>query len=133
VTKVGRAFAIANVVMFFLFLVCVALQYNDPDPYFWMPMYGAAALACWLFWKSRPHRLVCVLVGIVALVWALTIAPHVVGKVRFMDMFAAWKAMTPESEEAREMGGLLIVSGWMIVIGIGGGITKGRTALKRES
>jgi hypothetical protein len=30
----------ANVVMFFVFVAFAAVQYNDPDPYWWMPMYG---------------------------------------------------------------------------------------------
>jgi len=116
----ARAVAVANVVMFFLFLVCVALQYNDPDPYIWMPMYGAAALACWLRWRGRAHRVVSLLVGLVALAWALANWSDVVGRVPFTDMFAAWKAMTPESEVAREFGGLMIIAAWMLVLVVGG-------------
>jgi len=105
-----------NVAMLFLFLAFVALQYNDPDPLVWMPMYGAAALACWLRWRSRPHRLVAGLVGLVALVWAGILAPGVVGQVSFADMFSSFKMISQLVEQEREMFGLLLVSGWMGIL-----------------
>lgn len=30
----------------FLFVVFAAVQYNDPDPQVWVPIYGFAAMAC---------------------------------------------------------------------------------------
>jgi len=33
-------------------------------------------------------------------------------------MFETWKMTNPVIEEAREMCGLLIVAGWMVVLGI---------------
>ena len=43
-----------------LFILFAALQYNDPDPQVWVPIYGFAAMACimafarvgqpWFFW-----------------------------------------------------------------------------------
>lgn len=32
--------------MIFLFLVSAALQYNDPDPYVWMPLYLYGVFTC---------------------------------------------------------------------------------------
>jgi hypothetical protein len=106
----------ANVAMFFVFLAFVAVQYNDPDPYLWMPMYGAAALACWLRWRSRSHRGIAGLLGIVALVWALFLAPDVVGRVSFSEMFSSFRMISQLVEEEREMFGLLIVAGWMGIL-----------------
>lgn len=34
----------------FIFVSFVAVQYNDPDPEVWMPIYGLAAAVC--FWKA---------------------------------------------------------------------------------
>jgi hypothetical protein len=43
-----------------LFVIFAAVQYNDPDPQIWVPIYGFAAMACvmaytriarsWFFW-----------------------------------------------------------------------------------
>jgi hypothetical protein len=32
-----------------LFLVAALLQYNDPDPWLWAPLYGVAAYCCYRF------------------------------------------------------------------------------------
>lgn len=106
----------ANIVMFFVFLAFGAVQYNDPDPYLWVPMYGAAALACWLRWRARPYRVVAAVVGLVAVVWAGIIAPDVIGRVSFSDMFTSFKMMSILVEQEREMFGLLIIAGWMGIL-----------------
>jgi Transmembrane family 220, helix len=56
------------------------------------------------------------LVGAVALIWALSISPHVIGKTTFADMFQSFHMINEVVEEAREMGGLLIVALWMAVL-----------------
>ena len=106
----------ANTAMFFVFLAFVAVQYNDPDPYFWMPMYGAAALACWRAWRGKSVLFLARTVGLVALVWAGFLAPEVVGKVSFSEMFSSFHMISVLVEEEREMFGLLIVAGWMGVV-----------------
>jgi hypothetical protein len=108
----------ANVLLLLLFIFSVAVQYNDPDPVRWMTIYGLAgvasglALAGWTrWWFAAP-------VGAVAFVWGLTIAPRILGKVRFTSMFSAWEMENVGIEEAREMYGLFIVAGWMAAITI---------------
>ena len=39
-------FKIFNLVFAVLFLICAGLQWNDPDPYLWMPLYLLSALSC---------------------------------------------------------------------------------------
>ena len=56
------------------------------------------------------------LAGLVALVWALTILPDVLGNVSIGDMFSSWHMITILVEEEREMFGLLIVATWMGVL-----------------
>ena len=38
---------IFNIVFSVLFVLFAALQYNDPDPYIWMPIYLYTAILCW--------------------------------------------------------------------------------------
>ena len=116
----------ANILMLLMFLFSVAVQYNDPDPYVWMPVYGAAALMCGLELRGRLKWWYPTLVAVGTLVWAATIAPHVLGQVPFLDMFSAWEMKNTGIEESREMYGLLIVTVWMIVLAI-----ANRTSTKR--
>jgi hypothetical protein len=44
---------IINIIFIVLFLFFAALQYNDPDPYVWMPIYLYAALLCLLFTMNK--------------------------------------------------------------------------------
>src|SRR4029079_15379496 len=66
---------IANYVMIPLFLMCVVVQYNDPDPIRWMLIYGAALICCILFAMRELPKLLPLVVAVVALVWAATIPP----------------------------------------------------------
>jgi transmembrane protein TMEM220 len=116
---------VANWVMVAAFLFSVAVQYNDPDPIRWMLVYGLAALACVLKLRGRSWYFPAAL-GAVALVWAASIAPRVIGKTTFGAMFQSFEMINSVVEEAREMGGLLIVAAWMGVLVL---VTKyGRTA-----
>ncbi len=106
----------AAAVMGLLFLLAVAVQYNDPDPLQWMAIYGAAALACLLAVRGRLPRWLPAVVGVIALGWAAALAPRVVGQVAPGDLFREAGMATLAIEEAREMLGLLIVAGWMLVL-----------------
>jgi len=103
-----------------LFLFAGAVQYNDPDPLRWMAIYGLAALACLLSLAGRLPRLVPVAVGLGALAWAGILAPGVVGRVSVTELFQSYAMMSETVEEAREMGGLLIVAVWMGLLALVG-------------
>jgi hypothetical protein len=103
-----------------VFLVAAALQYNDPDPLRWVAVYGLAALACLLALAGRLPRPAPALVGVAALAWAAVIAPGVVGRVSLGDLFESYAMKSEPVEEAREMGGLLIVAAWMGVLALAG-------------
>lgn len=109
----------ANALMLLAFLFSVVVQYNDPDPIRWMAIYGAAAAVCGFELRRRTRSLYPSLVALIALVWAATIAPRVIGKVPFADMFASFEMKNAGVEESREMYGLLIVVGWMVAVGVG--------------
>lgn len=103
-----------------LFLFAAAVQYNDPDPLRWMAVYGLAALACVLSLRRRLFRLVPVLVGLGAVAWAGTLAPSVIGRVSVEELFQSYGMLSETVEEAREMGGLLIVAVWMGLLALVG-------------
>jgi hypothetical protein len=83
-----------------------------------MLIYGLAGVGCCLVLAGRARWWFAAPVGAVALVWGFTIAPRVLGKVRFGSMFSAWEMENVGIEEAREMYGLFIVAGWMAAITI---------------
>jgi hypothetical protein len=99
-----------------LFVFSVIVQYNDPDPLVWMSIYGLAAGACVYAYRRPAHWLWPGGLALVSGVWAATIAPRVLGRVAFRELFEAWEMKDLRVEEAREMGGLLIVAVWMLVL-----------------
>ncbi|WP_315815735.1 transmembrane 220 family protein [Paraflavitalea speifideaquila] len=44
---------ILNLFFCLLFVISAALQYNDPDPYVWVPIYSYGAVLCWLAFRGR--------------------------------------------------------------------------------
>ena len=112
---VGRAL---DGVMVLLFLLSAAVQYNDPDPIQWMAIYLACAVVSGVSAAGRANWRGAAAVGVVALAWALTIAPRVVGTPGF-PTFEFGEGMKSELiEETREFFGLLIGAGWMVVVAV---------------
>jgi hypothetical protein len=98
-----------------VFLFSALMQYNDPDPVRWVALYGAASLASVLALWGRGSWLLPAAVALAAVAWAATIAPHL-GGVRIPDLFAEFEMKDEGVERAREVGGLLIVAVWMLVL-----------------
>jgi hypothetical protein len=101
-------------IMLLLFAFSVVVQVNDPDPLRWIAIYGAAAVACLI--GKQLHWTVPVAIGLVALAWAITLAPNVIGMVPFREMFREFEMKNRGVEESREMYGLVLVAGWMAVL-----------------
>jgi transmembrane protein TMEM220 len=114
--RVNAAWKVADALLLLMFVFSVAVQVNDPDPIRWMAIYGAAALACLLSLMGRLPWWFAVLTGVIALAWAATIAPRVIGQVPFMDMFAEFEMKDIGVEESREMYGLILIGGWMAIL-----------------
>ena len=106
----------ATIVFAVLFLLGAAVQYNDPDPLRWILIYLAAAGTSSLAAFRSVPRSVPVAVGIVALAWAATLAPEIVGRGDFFAMFRGWEMASVDIEESREFYGLLIIAFWMAVL-----------------
>ena len=115
----GRLWTLANGIMLAMFLLSVAVQYNDPDPLVWMGIYGAAALVCGLEIARRAPRWMAPAVALVALAWAASIYSRA-RDVPIASLFAQWEMRDLHVEEAREMYGLAIVAAWMIAVAIAG-------------
>ena len=108
---------IASGVMAVLFVICVALQYNDPDPVQWMAIYGAAAIVSTIHaWRGRVPVAIPLIVTVAAVVWGVYIATHIHGRFQWHHLAETMHAGTPQIEESRESLGLFIVAAWMIVV-----------------
>jgi drug/metabolite transporter (DMT)-like permease len=112
-----------NIGMTIIFLLCAAVQYNDPDPLQWMTIYGVAAGACVLALRGRLSVLAAALIAAVALTWAAALAPGVAGRSNVALL----------AEEGRETLGLLIVGLWMIVLVIAIRKPQGREHAKKPA
>lgn len=118
VSRASRAWRAADAVMLLLFTFGAAVQFNDPDPVRWIAVYGLAAIACLLSLVNRLHWAFPALLCVATLVWSAALAPHVVGRVPFGDMFGAFEMKNVRIEESREMYGLLIIAAWMAVVAV---------------
>jgi hypothetical protein len=110
----GPVWRVADGLFLLLFAFSVVVQVNDPDPLPWIAIYSAAALACLV--SGQLHWIFPAGVGLVALAWAATLAPGVIGTVPFLAMFEEFEMKNIGVEESREMYGLLLVAGWMAVL-----------------
>lgn len=116
--RTARLWAAGDALLLVAFVFSVVVQTNDPDPIWWVLVYGLAALACLLALLRRGHWAFPAAVAVAALSWAAGIAPRVMGRVPFGDMFGAFEMESLAVEESREMYGLLIVAGWMAVLAV---------------
>lgn len=116
--KPGAVWTAANGVMLLVFVGSALVQLNDPDPSAWVAVYAAAAILCGLELTGRLRATYPALLAMTALVWAATIAPRVIGRVPFGDMFAEFEMRDVGVEESREMYGLVILAVWMAVLAL---------------
>jgi hypothetical protein len=113
------AFRILSGFMAALFAFAVVVQYNDPDPFTWMAVYGAACVISVMVARRGTIPLLAVLVlGGLAVVWSLALLAGVPSPDTFASMFDAWEMKSAPIEEAREASGLAIVAAWMVVLAI---------------
>lgn len=118
-SKAGTpVFGVVNVAMAILFLVAAALQYNDLDPLRWAALYTAAFAACLIPSRIGFGWAVAAVVGGVALVWAVVLAPKTLPTLALKHLFESMKAETPAIERSRELLGLLLIAAWMGTLAI---------------
>lgn len=112
----SKPLTILNYLMLIAFLLSVIVQYNDPDPILWMVIYGIATVICLLAALGRLNWGIPAVMALATLGGALFLAPRVIGKVAFWEIFESMQMKTIAVEYAREMGGLLIIAVWMVVL-----------------
>jgi len=106
---------IFNIFFCFTFIVFAALQYNDPDPYVWMPIYLYAAALCALAARNRFYPKaywVGISVYTVYAIYKFFCRDGVLDWIRFhngQNIAETMKANTPWVEETREFFGLVIL------------------------
>lgn len=106
---------IFNILFCILFLISAALQYNDDDPYIWIPIYLYGAWICYMAIKNRylPWAYVLGIIGYSGFAIYYLIFKHGVldwfQHHHTSDLVQSMKADKPWIEETREVGGLLIL------------------------
>jgi hypothetical protein len=106
---------ILNLILSILFVLFAALQYNDPDPYIWIPIYGYAAVLCFLAFRGRPNKTALLTGILICMAYAVYLFLDKDGVLSWVrehqaeSLVQTMKATKPWIEESREFGGLLIV------------------------
>jgi len=103
-----------DAVMTALFVLAIVVQYNDPDPLYWMALYTPAALLSGLALAGRFRRgstvLACAVYVVLALYWSpalLQAAP---------ESFTNWHMGSVADEEVREASGIALCALWTGVL-----------------
>ena len=107
---------VLNLVFLVAFVMSAAVQYNDPDTLVWVVIYLAAAGMCVLQYRHTGRRWLPPALLIIALAWIATLLPSIVGQVSLKEVFASISMATEAVEEAREIGGLVLVALWAGVL-----------------
>jgi hypothetical protein len=107
---------VLNAIFLIIYLLCAAVQYNDPDAILWISLYLAAAVMCIIEFRLEPPRWPPRVLAVVSVVWIGTLLPSIVGQVSVEDIFASIAMRTNAVEQAREIGGLLLVGLWAGVL-----------------
>ena len=121
---------VLSAAMTLLFVAWAVFQYNDPDPFLWILVYGLAALASILFLVNRLPVAFPVGFIIIGVIWAIVL----LSQAEYLELSVAieqckeemssivaicsWIPQKLMSERWREMGGLFFVSFWMAILAI---------------
>ena len=106
---------IFNLVSSMLFVICAALQYNDPDPWLWMPLYLYSASICWMAFRGRFYPMACMAGATVYGLYAIYLFFTEDGVSDWLfkhdaaNIAGSMKAATPWIEDTREFFGLCIM------------------------
>jgi Transmembrane family 220, helix len=101
---------IVNIILCIIFLLFLGVQYNDPDPHLWMPIYGFVAWMCALA-ALKKYNKILILTGLGILsVYTLTYVPDFIVwiKMGMPNIVETMKAEKSYIELTREFGGLVV-------------------------
>lgn len=93
--------------VFFLFAI---VQWNDPDPWKWIILYSIIAILIVLYQLGFKTKSIFGIVALLFLGYGLYLSPSVFAWIQngMPSLMQEMKAETPEIENMRELGGVLI-------------------------
>jgi hypothetical protein len=106
---------VLNLLFIALFLFSAVVQYNDPDPYLWMPIYLYGAALCFLALRKK-YNIALYIIGLVT--YSGLAIYHFVGDTGVLAWMTSYgaesltqsmKATKPWIEETREFLGLILL------------------------
>jgi Transmembrane family 220, helix len=101
---------IINIILTLIFLLFAGWQYNDPDPYIWIPIYLFVAVVCGMA-AYKNYATWLTLGGLIVLgIYTLTYVPAFIEWIQMgmPSIVETMKAEKPYVELTREFGGLFI-------------------------
>ncbi len=106
---------IFNIVFCTLFIISAALQYNDPDPYLWIPIYLNGAILCYFASQKRYYPIAYLTSMGLYMIYGLYLFFDKYGVLSWIqdhnaeNIAGSMKASAPWIEETREFFGLWIL------------------------
>ena len=125
-----------NIFFSVVFILFAVVQYNDPDPYLWMPLYLLSALSCAYAFKDISAKRLNIFNIAVYLPYAVYNFVTTDGvfswatEHHFDSLTQSMMASTPWIENTREFGGLFIM---LVVCGINLYVSKQRVSDENSS
>jgi hypothetical protein len=104
-----------NIIFCVLFIVSAGLQYNDPDPYIWIPIYLIGAAISFQAFRVTYYPVFTLLLSALFIIYDLYLFFDKFGVLSWLNehnaenIAASMKASAPWIEETREFFGLLIL------------------------
>lgn len=106
---------IFNLIFCLLFIISAGLQYNDPDPYLWIPIYLIGAFISFKAYLGEYFPSLSLYVSALFLIYGIYLFFDKYGVLSWIfehnaeNIAGSMKASTPWIEETREFFGLLIL------------------------
>lgn len=110
----SKTFTFSCWLLAFIFVLFAALQYNDPDPYLWIPLYMFEAILCIAIIFKPVNKILLIGTCIAYLAGSYYLFPE-----KYQGVEMPMNERVPEIEEARESLGLLIcaiASLWLLFL-----------------
>ena len=111
-----------NIFFSVVFILFAVVQYNDPDPFLWVPIYLYPAILCFLKFIQKPIPTLAYWAGFLVFgvyaIYKMFDTNGIINWVQFhnaSNIVSTMKAEKPWIEESREFFGLVII---LIVLGI---------------
>jgi hypothetical protein len=104
-----------NILFGMVFLLFAILQYNDVDPYLWIPIYAVASAICTLNSRGKYSFKLHLAIAAFCVVYAAFLFVNPDGVSSWINehekenLVQSMKASKPWIEQTREFGGLMII------------------------